>query len=60
MRIVQVIIRKYFLVKIKILDSYVSRYFPAKVEPIDPLELDSEVSYKYVRKGESNQNFKDI
>ena len=47
-----------FSSKNKILDSYVSRYFPAKVEPIDPFRVDSEVSYKYVRKGESNQTLK--
>ena len=38
--------------------SHIRSYFPAKVEPRDPFRADSEISYKYVRKGESNQSLK--
>lgn len=38
--------------------SHIRRYFPAKVEPRDPFRADSEISYKYVRKGESDQSLK--
>lgn len=38
--------------------SHIRTYFPAKVEPRDPFRADSEISYKYVRKGESDQSLK--
>lgn len=38
--------------------SHIRNYFPAKVEPRDPFRADSEISYKYIRKGESDQSLK--